>query len=206
MLRARGKEWLENELYAAHWKALCGNISSWLGIATGGLKKGRDWFRDDPTTRRLETDYTRLVSALIKDSRGRPTFKRHVWTELAGLVFPATKEWGYITLPRVELSTPKIELVLENVHIALANVLPSLVKFEEHDMLTVSPFDQLRSACELGSRTRLRFQASQIQAEVRDALIALDWKSMGIKASGIGGFSQCTPSDSSGYHPRTAGA
>ncbi len=187
-LRARGKEWLQNELYAAHWDTLCWGLSTWLGIATEGPKKGRDgreWFRDDPLTRRLEADYNRLVSALFKDSRGWPTFKRHVWTELAAQLFPAVKRWGYVTLPRVELSTPKIELVLENVHVALANVLPSLLTLEEHDILTCSPFDELRNECEKGSRTRFRFQVSQVQAEVRNALIALDWKTLSLKDSGI---------------------
>lgn len=207
-LRARGKKWLDNKIYAAHWNTLCWGVSTWLGIDTSSPpttsataeKKDQDkWFRYDPLTREMEQNWENLTNALIRDQKGRLRVKNYVWSELAEVFLPSAKRWGYVTIPRLEFTSPKIELVFENIHVSLANLLPTLMAYEEHKSRIVSPFDAMDEYCSHGTSTRVRLQVSQIQAEIHQAMLLLDWKKFGVKDAGMG--ERCLKyADDSGRH------
>lgn len=188
----RMSAWLSNEVYAAQWNAAWAGMAHFLGVESefdinSHRPKFARWFSDDPLTQELEARWTGLTDALLLDN-GRLTFKRALWSELGQLAASGINWRGFITLPRVELVTPGIELILENLHLSLANLFPSILDIQIHDRTRFSPFPDLRASCAAATKTRLRIQGEQVQADVRGALVSLGFTKLGISDQGRGMF------------------
>jgi hypothetical protein len=183
----RMSAWLSDEAYAAQWNAAWAGVSHFLGIEAIDFQSPKlaSWFSDDPLTQELEARWTALTDALLLDN-GRLAFKRVLWSELGQLAATAINWRGFITLPRIELVTPNLELILENVHLSLANLFPSILDVQVHDRTRYSPFAEMRASCAEVTKTRLRIQGEQVQADVRDALVSLRFTKLGISDQGRG--------------------
>jgi len=182
-LFARADKWLNNTVYWAHWNALTTALSWFFGTSyfsedeeTDSSGKPKPWFKDDPLTNRLEEDWDSFVSSLFLDARRHMTVKRALWRDVGNMLFPTVRGFGYVTIPRLEFVSPNMELVLENVNVSLANLLPTYFTIEWYDKVKCSPFQEAQQACMTGSYSRARIRATQIQGEVRDAMLALNWK------------------------------
>lgn len=178
-LETRGRTMLHDELYNAHWTTLVNGVTGWIGwstppaIETAQPPRVRSPFVADPLTRRLGREWDKLIRALFLDTRRRLTFKRDLWTDLASLIVPELGKWGYIPLPRVELSNDLFDVVLENVSLSIDNLVPSLVTFEQHDLYRWSPFREAG----LDARTvGMKVVVEQIQVDIKEAPFELHWK------------------------------
>jgi hypothetical protein len=140
----------------------------------------------------MEKDWSNLVSSLFLDSRKHFHIKSGLWKDLAGILFPSVRGFGYVTFPRIEFVSPSMELVLENVNVSFANLLPTYVNLEWHDFVKYSPFPEVKEACSTGTHSRIRLRATQIQGEVRDAMISFKWKKgVTVQDMALGEFSIC---------------
>lgn len=175
--------WLKDGVYRAHWNALCFGVSYWLGWKDGDPEKTeRPWFRDDPITAKLQDDAHDFASALFLDRKGRLSFKPAIWQDVFNLVFPALTQGGggFFPIPRMEFASPNVELVLENVYLSISNILPTMITIEEHRMTKLSPFDAIKNT----HRNRNKIRISQVQADVRDAMIWVKFRKLKIQDQG----------------------
>lgn len=194
-LWSRLSAWLSNEVYAAQWNAMWHGVSQFLGFAPGldgdsdsTSKLGSNasnWFSDEPLTRELETRWTAFTESLLMDN-DRVVFKRSMWSDLGRLFCSAVNWRGLVTLPRVELVSPNVELVLENLHLSLANVFPTVLDLRIDDRVRFSPFRELQSTCAAATKTRIVIRGQQVQADVRNALVALKFVKLNIFDKGLG--------------------
>ncbi|GMK53994.1 hypothetical protein CspeluHIS016_0105800 [Cutaneotrichosporon spelunceum] len=180
--------WLSNEVYASKWNAAWAGLALFLGVDEGFDFKSHQgklqgWFADDALTHELKTQWTQLTDALLLDNE-QLVFKRVLWSEFGKLAITGINWRGFITLPRMEVVSPSVELVLENLHVSLANLFPSILDFQVHDQTRFSPFAELRGSCEAATRTRLRIQAEQIQADLRDMLVSVRVPRLGFSDQG----------------------
>lgn len=176
-LFTRIDQWLNNAVYWAHWNAVVTGLSIWLGLSNDPNESlAASFFRDDPLTLRLEKHWSSLVGSLVLDSHGHFILKHGLWMDLWRTAFPSVQGFGYLTVPRLEYVGPGVEVLIENINIALANILPTYIKVDYKSTFTCTPFQEGVS----GTYSRVRVYASQIQAEVQDALFAIKIKT-GIK-------------------------
>lgn len=173
---ARATTLLDNAMDLQHLDAIFAAVSRWINAPVTAEDEGTN-FHDDPITSRLCRNWSQLLSSLFLDASDRLALKMDMWQDLFRLVLPSVRGCAYVTFPRVESAGPVIEAVLENAHVHLANLIPSFVTIQSVSTLKCSVFDEAAD-CVTESGTTIRIQMSQIQAEIRDAPVAMRVKSI----------------------------
>ena len=87
-------------------------------------------FDEDPMNKKFGQSMQKLFTDLGNDQNGKPTFKKHLVTDLSEVIIPGILEnVRYVPVPRIEYTDPMIDAIVENLVIESDNLAPYSFEF-----------------------------------------------------------------------------
>ncbi|KAL8952780.1 MAG: hypothetical protein Q9222_001327 [Ikaeria aurantiellina] len=87
-------------------------------------------FDEDPMNKKFAASMQKLFTELGNDENGKPTFKKHLVTDLSNVIVPGIFESvRYVPVPRIEYTDPMIDAIVENLVIESDNLAPNSFEF-----------------------------------------------------------------------------
>ena len=87
-------------------------------------------FDEDAQNKRFASSVQKLFTDLGNDENGKPTFKKHLVTDLSTVIVPGIFESvRYVPIPRIEYTDHMVDMIVENLVIESDNLAPNSFEF-----------------------------------------------------------------------------
>ncbi|KAL9115589.1 MAG: hypothetical protein Q9187_007257, partial [Circinaria calcarea] len=123
-----------------------------------------DQFDQDSQNRRFAEAMNKLFNDLGNDENGKPTFKKHLITDLTQVILPgALESVRYVPIPRIEYSDPMMDAIVENLVIESDNLTPNLFEINSDNL-----FRWGRKTVASKNKSKIMVAVSGVQMDLKD--------------------------------------
>ena len=121
-------------------------------------------FDEDPQNKVFGLAVQKLFLDLGNDENGKPTFKKHLVTDLTNVILPSFFESvRYVPIPRIEVSDPQIDAIVENLVIESDNLMPNSLEITSDNF-----FRWGRKTVTSANKNKVIVAVSGVQMDLRD--------------------------------------
>ena len=121
-------------------------------------------FNEDPHNRRFADATQKLFNDLGNDENGKPTFKKHLVTDLTQVILPGLFESiRYVPIPRIEYTDHMIDAIVENLVIESDNLTPNMLEIGSDNL-----FRWGRKTVASKNKNKIMVNISGVQMDLKD--------------------------------------
>ena len=121
-------------------------------------------FEEDPQNKAFGNAVQKLFLDLGNDKDGKPTFKKHLVTDLTNVILPAIFEnVRYVPIPRIEVSDPQVDVIVENLVVESDNLAPNSLEITSDNF-----FRWGRKSVTSVNKNKVVVAVSGVQMDLRD--------------------------------------
>ncbi|KAI9671998.1 MAG: hypothetical protein M1829_004542 [Trizodia sp. TS-e1964] len=130
-------------------------------------------FERDPQNQKFAQAMQKLFNDLGNDENGKPTFKKHLLTDLSTVIIPGIFEnVRYVPIPRIEYSDPTMDAIVENLIIESDNLMPNVFELGNDNY-----FRWGRKQITSKNKNNIMISVSGIQMDLKDVSYYVNKKS-----------------------------
>ena len=156
------EEW--NQLYDKGNFLLKDRYKSHTDHVLDEIKYFGQQFDEDAQNKKFAASLQKLFNDLGNDQNGKPTFKKHLLTDLSQVIIPGIFESvRYVPVPRIEYSDPMVDAVIENLVLEGDNLAPNSFEFGSDNN-----FRWGRKTVTSKIKNKVLVAVSGIQMDIRD--------------------------------------
>ena len=123
-----------------------------------------DQFDQDQHNKRFANAMNKLFTDLGNDENGKPTFKKHLITDLTQVILPgALESVRYVPIPRIEYSDPMMDAIVENLVIESDNLTPNSLEIGSDNL-----FKWGRKTVASRNKNKIMIAVSGVQMDLKD--------------------------------------
>ena len=123
-----------------------------------------DQFDQDPQNKRFAASLNKLFNDLGNDENGKPTFKKHLITDLSTVILPGMFESvRYVPIPRIEYSDKMMDAIVENLVIESDNLTPNSLEIGSDNL-----FKWGRKTVASKNKNKILVAVSGVQMDLKD--------------------------------------
>ena len=121
-------------------------------------------FDEDAQNKQFAASLQKLFTDLGNDQNGKPTFKKHLVTDLSSVIVPAIFEnVRYVPVPRIEYTDPMVDMIIENLIIESDNLAPNSFEFGSDNY-----FRWGRKTVTSKNKNKVMVSVSGVQMDLKD--------------------------------------
>lgn len=121
-------------------------------------------FDADPMNKRFANAMNKLFNDLGNDENGKPTFKRHLVTDLTQVIIPSFLESvSYVPIPRIEYTDHMMDAIVENLVIESDNLTPNMLEIGSDNLYRWG-----RKTVASKNKNKIMVSVSGVQMDLKD--------------------------------------
>lgn len=121
-------------------------------------------FDADPMNKRFANSMNKLFNDLGNDENGKPTFKKHLVTDLTQVIIPSFLESvSYVPIPRIEYTDHMMDAIVENLVIESDNLTPNMLEIGTDNL-----FRWGRRTVASKNKNKIMVSVSGVQMDLKD--------------------------------------
>ena len=121
-------------------------------------------FDADPMNKSFANSMNKLFNDLGNDENGKPTFKKHLVTDLTQVIIPSFLESvSYVPIPRIEYTDHMMDAIVENLVIESDNLTPNMLEIGSDNL-----FRWGRKTVASKNKNKVMVSVSGVQMDLKD--------------------------------------